>query len=194
MGDRVGDVRSGMRKVPFPLDKRHWHPSLLPGSLVLISTCGPDRAPNLAPKSWIQMASFDPPILLFSGTRDGTTERNIQHSGCFGVNFVHRALAPAVFQCIRWHGQERIARLGVGLQPATIIPVPLVAECRAHLECHLIETRPMGSGLIVFGEIVAASMWDQLGAGSAEQRYERLDPALFLEDGLIGTLQARSLS
>ncbi len=88
-------------KVPFPLDKRHWQPSLVPGPVVLISTVNGVGEPNIAPKSWLQMVSFEPPMLMFSGTKGNTTELNILETGCFGVNFVDSSMVPMVDRCIR---------------------------------------------------------------------------------------------
>lgn len=65
-----------MKKVPFPLDKKLWSPGLLPGPLALVSTCDAEGEPNLAPISWIQMASFKPPILMFSGAKSSNTAVN----------------------------------------------------------------------------------------------------------------------
>lgn len=59
------------------VDKMKWHPRLIPAAVVLISTYNIKGETNIAPKSWIQMVSFKPPILMFSGTEGNTTERNI---------------------------------------------------------------------------------------------------------------------
>jgi len=178
----------GFRKTDFPVDKRRWSPSLIPGPLVLVSTRSPSGAPNVAPKSWVQMASFEPPILLFSGTRENPTEENILASGCFGVNLVHRELALKVHGCLAWRGEERIRRLGLGISPGPKTGAPLVSECRASLECRLEDTKEIGGAFIVFGRIVSASVWEEALEGTAAQRYARLDPALFLEPGLFAGL------
>ena len=56
-----------MKKVNYPIDKKKWSPSLIPGVITLISTNGLKGNPNIAPKSRIQMVPFDPSILIFSG-------------------------------------------------------------------------------------------------------------------------------
>ena len=65
-----------MNKVNYPIDKRQWSPSLMPGPIAIISTCNKESGYNIAPKSWLQMVSFEPPILMFSGSKDNTTEKN----------------------------------------------------------------------------------------------------------------------
>lgn len=79
-----------MRKVDFPVDKRAWHPSLAPGPIVLIYTYDAERTPNVAPKSRLQMAAFDPPMVMFSGSKGNTTEINTLES-CWIRLFILRA-------------------------------------------------------------------------------------------------------
>lgn len=177
-----------MRKITYPLDKREWHPSLIPGPLALISTVDLDGAPNVAPKSWLQMVSFDPPMLMFSGSKGGRTENNAVATRCFAVNLVDGSLAARTYSCIQWHGEERIRRSGLHLSPAEVIRAPLVHDCKAHLECRLHDTNEVGSGFILFGEIVAASLREDLLGHDPRARYARLDQALFLEDGLYSTV------
>ncbi|MBN1630003.1 MAG: flavin reductase, partial [Thermoleophilia bacterium] len=141
------------------------------------------------PKSFLQMVSFEPPILMFSGSKGGKTEENIEAMGCFAVNLVDGSLARRTYECIRWQGAERIERSGFKLTPATAIEAPLVDDCRAHLECRLHGTREVGSGLVVFGEVVAASILEEIAALDPRDRYPALDQALFLEEGLYATVE-----
>lgn len=176
-------------KQPFPIDKREWHPSLIPGPIALISTVDAAGVPNVAPKSWIQMVSFDPPMLMFSGSANGKTETNLRSTGCFAVNLVHGGLAQRAFRCVRWTGAERIERSEFRLAPAREIRAPLVDDCRAHLECMVHDTKEVGSGFVVFGEIVAASLLEVIAGAAPRDRYPAADLALFLEDGLYATIE-----
>ena len=177
-----------MNKIEYPIDKRSWHPGLIPGPIVLVSTCDEKKKPNIAPKSWVQMVSFEPPILMFSGTKGNTTEVNILQTGCFGVNIVDATIASRVFGCIQWYGLERIKKAGFSLVTASKIEAPLVAECRAHLECRLHRTSEIGSGFVVFGEIVAASIWDRIAAAASDEQYALLEQIVFLENNVYSVL------
>lgn len=175
-----------MKKISFPIDKHRWSPSLIPGPIVLVSTYNMDRVPNVAPKSWVQMASFEPPVLMFSGSKGNTTENNILKTECFAVNFVNSLMAKTVYGCLKWHGEERIEKCDFTLVPASKIESPLVDECKAHLECRLVDTKEVGSGFVIFGEIVAASIWDEILKVDLDKRYELLDQILFFENGVYG--------
>lgn len=181
-----------MKKVDYPVDKHKWSPSLIPGPVVLISTYDSKKNPNIAPKSWLQMVSFEPSILMFSGTKGNTTEDNILETGCFGVNFVDSSIAPKAFGCIEWFGRERIEKTGFTIFEASKIFAPLVEECKAHLECRLFDTKDVGGGFVIFGEIVAASIWEKILDVERERRYEVLDQIVFLENGLFARVNKAS--
>ncbi|MFX0090081.1 MAG: flavin reductase family protein, partial [Candidatus Hodarchaeota archaeon] len=161
-----------MRRISYPVNKKEWHPSLIPGPVVLISTYNASKEPNIAPISWLQMASFEPPILMFSTSKENTTVKNIIETSCFAVNLVDASIASKVYGCINWYGRERIEKTGFTMIEASEIYAPLVDECKAHLECRLISTKEIGSGFVVFGEIVIASIWDKILQVAYEKRYE----------------------
>lgn len=177
-----------MKKVEFPTDKRRWHPGLIPGPIVLISTVSEEGEPNFAPKSWLQMVSFEPPILMFSGQSGNTTEKNIEATKCFVVNFASSCQAEKIYGCIKWFGRERLERCGFTLSKANKIKAPLVNECRAHLECELHDAMNVGSGLVVFGKIVAASVWDEILNQEPDIAYKNLDQILYLENNLYSII------
>jgi len=134
------------------------------------------------------MVSFEPPILMFSGTKGNTTEKNILESNCFGVNCVDSSMASKVFECIQQFGKERIDKTGFTLIEASKINAPLVHECKAHLECRLHSTLEVGSGFVVFGEVVHASIWEEILQVEYEKRYELLDQIVFLEDSIFSSI------
>lgn len=176
----------------YPIDKRQWCPSLIPGPIVLVSTYNTNQEPNIAPKSWLQMVSFDPPILMLAGTKSYTTEQNILDTQCFGLNFVDSSLASRVYDSIKWYGQERLKQTRFTLVEASKIHAPLVAECRAHLECQLHSSQEVGSGFIIFGEIVHASIWEDILQIEPQKRYELLDQIIFLEEKLFAKITSVS--
>lgn len=176
------------RKIPFPLDKRQWQLNPIPAPITLVSTVDVNGLANFAPVSWVQMAAFQPPILMFSCSKDGRTGVNAIATKCFAVNCVDTSLVEKVFSCTQWHGRERLERSGFRLGPASVIAAPLVEDCRIHLECRLVDTKEIGSGFIVFGEIVAASIAEELLQFEPQECYAGFDPALYLDDRFIGTL------
>lgn len=178
-----------MNKIEYPIDKHKWHPSLIPGLIVLISTYNSKKEPNIAPKSWIQMISIEPPIIMFAGgAPENTTEKNILETKGFAVNFVDSSIADKVFECIKWFGRERVEKTGFKLVEAKKIFAPIVDDCKAHLECNLYDSREVGGGLVIFGEIIYSSICEAIINVEPEERYELLDQILFLEDGMFSRI------
>ena len=177
-------------KAAFPADKANWHPSVLPGPIVLVSTVDAQGKPNIAPKSFVSMMAFGGPVLAFGCHRSHATARNAEAAGEFVVNFPSEALAERIWAMPASHGAERIARSGLSLLPARMVAPPLVAECKAHLECKLASITRLGAEVVIFGEIVAAAIdQDCLGSPLADQ-YFRLRPVFFLEEGVYGSIDA----
>lgn len=175
-------------KIAFPVGKADWHPSVLPGPIVLVSTVDAAGEPNIAPKSWISMMAFHGPVLAFGCHRSHATARNAETAGEFVVNIPPEALAERIWAMPASHGAERIARSGLTLLPARQVAPPLIGECRAHLECTLKSVTRMGAEVVVFGTIVAASIDEDCAASCLADQYFRLRPVFFLEEGVYGSI------
>lgn len=175
-------------KIPFPLDKRAWHPSLLPGQIVLVSTVDEEGRPNVAPKSWLSMVAFETPVLAFGCNVAHATYRNARATGAFVVNVLPASEAERAWSLIDVHGEERLRESGLTLVPARRVAAPLVAECPAHLECELDDVKRYGDEVFVFGRVVEASVDAACLDGTVEEQYGRLSPVFFLEDGTYAGL------
>ena len=51
------------------------------------------------------------------------------------------------------------------------------------------DTKEIGSGFVIFGEMVAASIWGEILKAEPGKRYELLDQIMFLEDGVWGRVE-----
>lgn len=175
--------------VPLPLDKRQWRRSPLPGQIVLVSTVDGAGEADVAPKSWVSMAAFDPPTIGFGCATGHRTYSNVVASGEFVVNVVPSALAPIVWRMAGDHGAQRIEHAGLRLRPATTVAAPVVDGCVAHLECVHERTVEFGHAeVFVFGRIVAASIDERCLSGDPAVAYGCLDPCFFLQDNLFAAL------
>lgn len=128
-----------------------------------ISSIGADGRVNLAPYSFFNAISGDPPLVLFSSEGRKDSASFAGESGEFVVNLASRDLAEAV------NASAVDAPRGVsefpyaGLTPAAsrLVAPPRVAEAHAALECKVTEIRePRGLGgrpagiIVVTGEVV----------------------------------------
>lgn len=182
--------RHGHHKLAMDLEKHVWHPSVLPGQVVLVSTVDSDGLPNVAPKSWITMAAFRGPVLAFGCNLSHLTCQNVLVTGAFVVNVPDASLAERIWALPATHNAERIRHSGFTLRPSSRVAPPLVAECRAHLECELDDVKYYGDEVVIFGRVVALSIDEDCLAGEPAEQYFALRPLFFLEDGTYGVIDA----
>lgn len=175
-------------KVAFSPGKQDWHPSVLPGPIVLVSTVDAGGEPNIAPKSFISMMAFGGPVLAFGCHRCHATAHNAEEAGEFVVNFPSEALVERIWAMPASHGMERIERSGLSLLPAQQVAPPLIGECKAHLECKLEAVTRLGEEVVIFGRIVAASIDEDCVGSPLADQYFRLRPVFFLEEGVYGSI------
>jgi len=153
--------------------------TILPRPIAWVSTLSADGKTNLAPFSFFQAITANPPTLMFvpANLRDGSpkdTLRNIEATGEFVVNVVPFALAEPMnaTAALLPHGESEFEKFGVESAASTHVRPPRVAASPAAFECKLdrivrIGEGP-GAGNVVFGRILAL----------------HVDPAVLDADGL----------
>lgn len=136
---------------------------VIPRPIGWIGTRRSDGSSNLAPFSFFNAVSSDPPIVLFSAGRhqdrpkDSAT--NAVESGAFTVNVVSEDLAFAMNQTSATYGpdDDEFAIAGLTAVQGTLVDAPLVAESPANLECRVIDVVAVGGETgtrLVLGEVV----------------------------------------
>jgi flavin reductase (DIM6/NTAB) family NADH-FMN oxidoreductase RutF len=140
--------------------------TILPRPIAWVSTVSAEGKTNLAPFSFFQAITANPPTLMFvpANLRDGSpkdTLRNIEATGEFVVNVVPFALAEPMnaTAALLPHGESEFEKFGVESAPSTHVRPPRVAASPAAFECRLdrivrIGEGP-GAGNVVFGRILA---------------------------------------
>jgi flavin reductase (DIM6/NTAB) family NADH-FMN oxidoreductase RutF/uncharacterized protein YciI len=178
------------RKTSFDVHKESWHPSILPGQIVLISTVDENGEPDVAPKSWITMVAFAGPILAFGCNKSHATYRNVLATRQFVVNVPREGLVERIWAMPGFHGAERIRQAGFATEPSSRVRPPSVAECSAHLECELDTSKEYGEEVLMFGRVVAGRIESACVTGSIEHQYLALRPIFFLENQTYGSIEA----
>jgi len=150
--------------------------TILPRPIAWVSTISPDGRTNLAPFSFFQGVTANPPTLLFVpvNNREGRkkdTVRNIEQVPEFVVNLVSHALAVSMnaTAALLPYGESEFERFGVAQAPSQRVRPPRVAAAPVAYECTLRQIVEVGSGPlaanVVLGSIVAAHVDDAvLGA------------------------------
>ncbi|MCL4429729.1 MAG: flavin reductase family protein [Chloroflexi bacterium] len=174
-------------KVSLSFDKRTWAPSPLLGQIVLVSSLNEDGQSNVAPKSWISMMAFEPSLLALGCNLAHWTAQNILARQEFVVNVPGDELVEIVWKSHTLPHPRPVENLGLTPIPAQKVKPPLIAECKAHLECTYVQHLAFGSEVIILGEIVAASVDRE--AVEAQDPYAYLRLFAFLEAGVYGTVE-----
>ena len=142
-----------------------------PRPIALVSTVSAAGHLNLAPFSFYNMVSANPPVVMFcpSVRRDGLDKHtfdNVRATGQFVVATVTEAIAEPMVACgvDLPAGENEFDFSGLTPIPAAHIKAPLVKESPVNIECTLRQiitlSEAPGGGRIVLGDIVAAHIAD----------------------------------
>jgi flavin reductase (DIM6/NTAB) family NADH-FMN oxidoreductase RutF len=147
--------------------------SIMPRPVAWVSTISPEGSTNLAPFSFFQGVTANPPTLLVIPVnhRDGRkkdTARNIEQTREFVVNVVPYALAEQMNATASLLPAEEseFERFGIEQAPSTQIRPPRVAASPIAFECTLDQIVRVGEGPlaanVVFGRIRHAHVSDSI--------------------------------
>ncbi len=163
--------------------------SVVPRPIGFISTISLDGKHNLAPFSFFNAVSGDPPVVAFAASfREPRKDSyvNIKATGEFVVNIVTEAIAEKMNLTSGEypHGSDEFEISGLTPIPSDLVRAPRVAESPVNMECRVmqiidISDRPFGGSLIL-GEVIRFHV-----AGEIVQNY-RVDPAKLLAIGRMG--------
>lgn len=160
--------------------------TILPRPVAWVSTISADGRTNLAPFSFFQGVTANPPTLLFVpvNTRDGTkkdTVRNIEAVPEFVVNLVSFALAEPMNRtaALLPYGESEFAAFGIAPAASETVRPPRVAAAPVAFECTLDRIVHIGEGPlaanVIFGRIQRAHIADAVLGPDGRPDPGRLD-------------------
>ncbi len=135
---------------------------VVPRPIAFVSTVSDDGRFNVAPFSYFNAITNQPPLLGISiNRRRGVpkdTLRNIEATGEFVVNTVDESLGQRMVQTSgEWpEDVDEFALTGLTPVPSDLIKPPRVGESPVSLECRLHRLIELGNTHFVVGEIVLA--------------------------------------
>jgi flavin reductase (DIM6/NTAB) family NADH-FMN oxidoreductase RutF len=142
-----------------------------PRPIAFASTIDEAGRPNLAPFSFYNMMSANPPIVVFSPalnrlSQPKDTLRNIRATGEFVIATVTEPIAERMNICSTEFdaGISEFEQSGLTAVPATRVRPFLVAESPVNIECRLRQVISLGgepgAGQAIFGEVLAVHVDD----------------------------------
>jgi len=176
---------------PEELDARKLHGCLLggisPRPIAFVSTVNASGRVNLAPFSYFNVFSANPPLVVFSPARrgrDATTKHtwdNVQVVPEVVVNLVDYALVHAcsLTSTDFAEGVDEFVKAGLTALPSEVVQPPRVAESPVQLECKVVKVESLGeqggAGQLVFAEIVRMHFRDNVLNDAGVPDATRLD-------------------
>jgi len=153
-----------------------------PRPIAWVTTIDPEGRVNLAPFSFFNAFSANPPVVVFSPTlrRDGSkkdTLRNVETTGEFVLNAAVESLAEKINLSSKelHYGQSEVDLTGLSLLPSLKVKPPRLAETPVTMECKLLQIVRLGEGPIagnlVIGEILVMHIDETVLDGKG-----RIDP------------------
>lgn len=170
-----------------PRDAYGWMIStILPRPIAWVSTISSEGRTNLAPFSFFQGVTSNPPTLMFVpvNLRDGTkkdTVRNLEQVPEFVVNLVPFALAEQMNACsaLLPYGESEFEAFGIASAASERVRPPRVAAAPVAFECTLDRFVPIGEGPlaanVVFGRIHVAHVSESVLDASGKPDPAKLD-------------------
>ncbi len=145
-----------------------------PRPIAFVSTVDKNGSVNLAPFSYFNLFSVNPPIVIFSSSRrvrDNTnkhTLENIQEVPEASINIVTNSMVQQVSlaSCEYPKGTDEFIKAGFTQVKAVHIQPPLVKESPVQLECNVIEVKTLGNeagaGNLVICEVLYMHISDSI--------------------------------
>ena len=170
-----------------PRDAYGWMIStILPRPIAWVSTISSDGKTNLAPFSFFQGVTSNPPTLMFCPVNDRVgnkkdTVRNIEQVPEFVVNLVPFALAEPMnnTSALLPYGESEFETFGIASTPSERVRPPRVAAAPVAFECTLDRFVHVGEGPlaanVVFGRILLAHVRDDMLADDGKPDPAKLD-------------------
>ena len=160
---------------------------IIPRPIAFVTTLSRDGASNLAPFSFFNGVTSEPPVLsLCVGTkRDGAkkdTWRNIEETGEFVVNVVVPELMDAVIVGARElpHGVSELELAKLQTLPSVRVKPPRLEASPVNLECTLLKVVEVEDTGLILGRVVMFHAKDEVVDGG------RVDPRRLTFVGRLG--------
>lgn len=146
---------------------------IVPRPIGWIGTRRPDGSNNLAPFSFFNVVSSNPPIVLFSAgshtDRPKDSRELAESSGEFTVNIVSEGVVEAMSVTSGSFGadDDEFAIAGLTAVDGKLVDAPLVEESPANLECRVNQVVELGERTkLVVGDVVAIHVEEQVLDGT----------------------------
>jgi len=163
-----------LRDVPVKARQDYLQAVIAPRPIGWVSTVDRKGNPNLAPFSFFNLFSSNPPIVIFSPARrvkDNTAKHTLQNLYQVPEAVIHIVTRDLLRQANQTSfdypdGVSEFARAGLTPVPATLVRPPMVLESPVKMECRVMELKPLGkeggAGNLIICEVLCLHLSDAI--------------------------------
>ena len=153
-------------KIDIPV--KDSHRIINPGPVILLTASHGDST-TISAIAWHMPVSSYPKLVALALANKRYTLELIEKSGCFCINLPDYSLLEKVVFCGTYSGRDvdKFRETSLTPGPCLTIGTPCIDECRAHLECRVVQNIEAGDHHIITGEVLRAcadeNVFDQNG-------------------------------
>ncbi len=176
-----------MKKIVIPLSDIAVASPGVP--VYLISTVSKSGVRNIAPYGMVMPVSHNPPIYAIGSDKDRDTYRNIVETEEFVLNVPSTSMLEKVnLTGIKLPAEiDEFEKAKFTPIPASKINPPLIAECRSHFECKLLNIYEITkTRVVIIGEVVATLIDRELFLKDFAKQKGQLDPLFYVQGAYFG--------
>ncbi len=174
-------------------------PLLQPSRPILTTTRFADGRIDVAPFSWCIPVSANPPMLLLALATKPRRQRsllNILREKQFVINLPGVELVDRLARASYFYpkGINKLQELDFKTAPAQVVGAPILCECRAHVECQLVQVIPTGDHTTLIADVVAASYDPDMFDDKMILRLDKAKPLLHLRHYSLPDLSGQTFN
>lgn len=153
-------------KLELPATYKLMVGGVLPRPIAFVTTLNSNGTVNLAPFSYFNAVSSNPPAIMFAIARKPNGDKkdtllNVERTGEFVVNSVSEWMAQPMNHCSAEYpyGVSELEKVGLTAVASDIVGPPRVKESPLHMECKvysslLVGNGDAGSSTVIIGEVL----------------------------------------
>lgn len=160
---------------------------LQPSRPILCTTKNEDGSDHVAPFSWINPVSFNPPriaLALLTNPKKQKSLVNIERTGEFVINMPDMKIADKMIEASysTKFGENKFVRSGLTGEKASLVAPKIIGECQAHLECRVLEIIEPGDHKLIIADVVGASYNQEAYGFDLHINTQNFQPVIHMND------------
>ncbi|WP_435193904.1 flavin reductase family protein [Natronomonas sp. EA1] len=142
--------------------------AVVPRPIAWVGTQNSEGKANLAPYSFFNVVSADPPIVMFAPFGQGDDRKdtavNVMETGECVIHVVTESTVEAMNETAATLApdEDEFEHAGLERAPTEVVDAPRVADARVAFECTLHDAQEVGGSMLIMAEVVHVHLDEEL--------------------------------